>query len=137
MYLDAARAMVLPLPGPGLGPMSAAASADVPASRSMASPPLPEGLAAWLGQGAPAQLPDLHAVREVGARYVAAHPDEADLALLWHRFIASGAHRGDAALVAQIGQDWCRGDIAVLAGWVFARTEARYCALLFKAGLSA
>lgn len=84
----------------------------------------------WLQRANPAGLSDPEAMRHVGALYLAGHPDESDPARLWQRFADGGAAAGAEGLAARIDQDWRSGDVVLVSGWVFARTEARCCALL-------
>jgi hypothetical protein len=66
----------------------------------------------------------------VGRIYVSANPHEADPGQLL-RLIGGEAERSMLALGRRIDSDWQRQDVAVIAGWVFSRTEARICALAY------
>jgi hypothetical protein len=66
--------------------------------------------------------------RFVGRIYIDANPHEADPGQLL-RLIGGDADPSLLALVRHIDRDWQSQDVAVIGGWVFARTEARICAL--------
>ncbi len=70
-------------------------------------------------------------LRRLGEIYLARHPQERDMPHLLRSLI--GAHvrrRRPNSLFESIGRDWTTHDVALLDGWLLARTEARVCALL-------
>jgi hypothetical protein len=77
---------------------------------------------------------DPHAMAEVGALYLAAHPAEADAAVLARALCAAGAGFDPSGLVRQIAGDWREQRTVAILGWVFARTEARLCAWMHLEG---
>ncbi len=72
--------------------------------------------------------------REVGRKYLAIHPDEADRYRLRTTLFGVARPRSSAALRNVLAdrrrKDFEDGDIAVVDGWVLARSEARVCALV-------
>jgi hypothetical protein len=70
----------------------------------------------------------------IGHRYLSLYPEEADIDRLWTTLAGSSApSRTDelAVRLAQLRQrDFECGEIAIVDGWILARTEARTCALL-------
>ena len=72
-------------------------------------------------------------VAALGARYLAATPQEADVAALRHAILGGSEPATAAALrvqlEARVQQEFCAGETATIDGWVLARTEARQCAL--------
>jgi len=73
------------------------------------------------GSGAHA-MGDAALLRQLGSEYLALHPQERDMRHLLHSLSNS--------VFESIGRDWRTHDLALLDGWVLARTEARVCALL-------
>lgn len=78
---------------------------------------------------------DATLLRQLGAEYLAMHPQERDMTHLLRALF--GAHSGEPigprlsnSVFESIGRDWRTHDLALLDGWVLARTEARVCALL-------
>ena len=93
----------------------------------------PDDLVAWFAE------PD--EIRTIGEAYLATTEAEGDLSALIDRlppiFDAQGAMRGDVSageVHRQFGDrveaDFRNRDVAMLDGWVLARTEARLCALV-------
>jgi hypothetical protein len=72
--------------------------------------------------------------RTIGRGYLSLYPEEADVDWLWTTLAGSSApSRADelTVRVAQLRQrDFECGEIAIVDGWILARTEARACALL-------
>ena len=73
-------------------------------------------------------------VADLGARYLAAVPGEADVSLLRppkHGVVEPGTSPTALRprLVAEVQREFAAGDTVTLDGWVLARTEARQCAL--------
>lgn len=75
-------------------------------------------------------------MRQVGALYLAAHPQEADRNKLRHWLFGAGAEPAEMSLIGRMADDWRTQDIVVISGWVFARTEARLCAYLHLGGVA-
>jgi len=86
----------------------------------------------WLRGAGGARLGDGSALRRLGALYLLDRPQDRDP----DRLLALLAPRGRspravaATLRARIARDWRTADLALVDGWVLARTEARICALL-------
>jgi hypothetical protein len=85
----------------------------------------------YLGSGVLAALAGDDGVDHVGAIYLAAHPHEAEAGRLMHLIGGDRRHTADRAVAQRIDLDWRRQDITLIDGWVFSRTEARLCALLY------
>ena len=84
-------------------------------------------------------FPDLRAAITFGSQYLQQHQDEASASWLAKRLFErewppDGDEPSTGALVERISrgrqQDFCDGDVLVIDGWFFARTEARLLALL-------
>jgi hypothetical protein len=74
---------------------------------------------------------DATLLRQLGSLYLALHPQERDMTHLLHSlFIAHTGPGMSNSVFESIGRDWRTHDLALLDGWVLARTEARACALL-------
>jgi hypothetical protein len=84
----------------------------------------------WLRNCAACLFPDLTALRRLGAIYLSAHPEERSRALLAHRLIADADGTIPARLLSAVARDWSNNHVAVVDGWLLARSEARLCALL-------
>ena len=79
------------------------------------------------------------AAARLGAAYLSAHPDEADLGLLVHQLtgaLGTGIETADAspetliqALVDQVEQEYCTAPLVRADGWLLAPSEARLYAL--------
>jgi hypothetical protein len=69
-------------------------------------------------------------LRQLGAAYLAGHPEERDGAHLTR--LLSGARVGleVSSLMESVARDWRAHEVTLLDGWLLARTEARVCALL-------
>lgn len=71
----------------------------------------------------------------LGRRYLDAHPDEADEAVLLDALPALGGQAPSdpatqlAVLSEQVAADYADDDLVVLDGWILARTEGRAAAL--------
>jgi hypothetical protein len=70
---------------------------------------------------------------KIGETYLHQHPDEADAALL-RRLLFKNASpptlRALRGLIAKLSaNDFLHCDVVILGGWIFARSEARICAL--------
>ena len=72
-----------------------------------------------------------------GALYLADHPWESDRTRLVGLLGGAAPAPGFQGLVDAITRDWRNHDIAVVDGWVLARTEARICALTWLMGAQA
>jgi hypothetical protein len=76
---------------------------------------------------------DKAALVAVANVYLAAHPEEADAnrlqRLLFPGSSALSAQAFDNWIVRQISADFRAGNLAVVGGWVLAKSEARLCAL--------
>lgn len=113
-----------------LGAARAAAGGGAPGRDAMAG----------LGRDVGALFGDPAAARRLGRRYLATHPNERRAVHLWARELA-GARRpwGTAdelrrAVAQRRERDLQDGVVAIVDGWVLARTEARVCALLAVLG---
>ena len=95
---------------------------------------------AGLGRDVGALFGDPAAARRLGQRYLMTHPDERSAVRLWARELAGarrscGTASGLRRAVAQRRErDLQDGVVAIVDGWVLARTEARVCALLAVLG---
>lgn len=67
---------------------------------------------------------------QLGALYLDQYPQEADRARLWALLAGDAIRPLERVLENRIARDWREHDVAVLAGWVFARTEGRMFAYL-------
>jgi hypothetical protein len=78
---------------------------------------------------------DSAALEELGIKYLDSHPSECAAIA---RLLCRGDGRATGLrLGAQIARDWSARDIAIVDGWVLARTEARICAMLHLYGAKA
>ena len=70
----------------------------------------------------------------IGRRYLTLYPEEADIDHLWTRLAGLSAPSSSDELGVRLEklrqQDFEEGEIAIVDGWILARTEARACALL-------
>jgi hypothetical protein len=73
---------------------------------------------------------DAASLRRLGALYLARHPPERDLTHLTRVLLGAHAMPEMSALFESVARDWRSHDVALLDGWLLARTEARVCALL-------
>jgi hypothetical protein len=73
---------------------------------------------------------DVTALRRLGATYLVTHPEERSRQLLSRLLIDSGDAALPLRLLRAIARDWSNHHVAVLDGWLLARTEARLCAFL-------
>lgn len=77
---------------------------------------------------------DLNAATSIGRCYLAQHPQEADA--VWLDFILFGnAHLANVVeirghMAAKRQEEFLNNEIVVLERWIFARCEARACALI-------
>jgi hypothetical protein len=70
-------------------------------------------------------------LRRLGESYLAVHPQERDMPHLLRSLLGAHARPTKSnTLFESIGRDLATHDVALLDGWVLARTEARACALL-------
>jgi hypothetical protein len=69
-------------------------------------------------------------LRRLGAAYLAGHPDERDSAQLTRLLSGARARLEVSSLSQSVARDWRAHEVALLDGWLLARTEARVCALL-------
>jgi hypothetical protein len=84
----------------------------------------------WLRYRGAAFFPDLTALRRLGAVYLAAHPEEGSRAVLSQLVIGTDDGTIPSRLLSAVARDWSNNHVAVVDGWLLARTEARLCALL-------
>ena len=91
----------------------------------------PGALGEWLRYGGAVLLPDLAALRRLGALYLGAHPEEGSRTLLSQLLIVADDGTIPSRLLSAVARDWSNHHVAVVDGWLLARTEARLCALLY------
>jgi hypothetical protein len=84
----------------------------------------------WLRCHGASYFSDVTALRRLGAMYLVAHPDERSRQLLSHLLIDSGDGAIPLRLLRALARDWSNHHVAVVDGWLLARTEARLCAFL-------
>jgi hypothetical protein len=89
-----------------------------------------EALGEWLREAGAGFFPDLAALRRLGTLYLAAHPEERSGAVLARLLIAGEQGTIPSRLLRAIARDWSSHHVAVVDGWLLARTEARLCAVL-------
>jgi len=89
-----------------------------------------EALGHWLRSDGARFFPDAPALRRLGAIYLAAHPEERSRKLLSRLLIDEGDGAIPSRLLRATARDWSRHQVAVVDGWLLARTEARLCAVL-------
>jgi hypothetical protein len=86
----------------------------------------------WLLQFARDLPHDASALRQLGETYLATHPVEADRVQLSRLLAPDGRAVGTlSGVIRNVERDWMSHNVAVVNGWVLARTEARLCALFF------
>jgi hypothetical protein len=123
-FVIARRGLLLALIGLGAGGLArAAAERDKPHLNSRA-------LGEWLRAGGAGILADPVALRRLGALYLDAHPAERSRARLSQLLIGAELGTIPARLRRAVARDWSGHHIAVVDGWLLARTEARLCAAL-------
>jgi hypothetical protein len=76
----------------------------------------------FLGDGA--------ALSHLGAIYLASNPGERNRKRLSRLLSGDGTNPVGLSLIENVARDWLEHDVAVVEGWVLARTEARICAVL-------
>ena len=110
--------------GLGAGLLAGASLARGGAARAALDPPAASRLArSWLGEA--------EAARELGALYLARHPEEADAAALLRGSLGEGPAAGAARRFdRRRRRDFAEGRSVELAGWRLSVSEARLCALL-------
>lgn len=76
------------------------------------------------------------AAARVGARYLRSHRDEASEPFLRAAIglDASNSWAAPRQLASRISNDFARGDLVTIGGWVLARSECRMCALVALQG---
>jgi hypothetical protein len=84
----------------------------------------------WLRHHGANFFSDVAALRRLGAVYLIAHPEERSRRLLSHLLIDGGDGTIPARLLRALDKDWSNHHVAVVDGWLLARTEARLCAVL-------
>jgi hypothetical protein len=84
----------------------------------------------WLRYHGAGYFSDVAALRQLGGRYLAAHPEERSRQLLSHLLIDADGGAIPSRLMCVISRDWSQHHLAVVDGWLLARSEARLCALL-------
>jgi hypothetical protein len=93
------------------------------------------GVEDWLSQMAVDSPNDLFVLGQLGETYLAMHPDEADREQLSRLLVPDGWTIGSRpGLISNVERDWISHNVAVVNGWVLARTEARLCAMIFLTG---
>jgi hypothetical protein len=99
---------------------------------------LPGALGDWLRDHPISRLPERAALCRLGALYLAAQPEERSRERL-SRWLSDDRHDPIASRIARaVDRDWSDHDVAVVDGWILARTEARLCAVLhLEAGAAA
>jgi hypothetical protein len=63
--------------------------------------------------------------------YLVAHPEERSRQLLSRLVIDGGDGAIPSRLLRALARDWSNHQVAVVDGWLLARTEARLCAVLY------
>jgi hypothetical protein len=94
----------------------------------------PPDLKDWLHSTDPYFLANRAALTQLGAVYLAMHPDERNFRRLSRLLSGAGSKPVRVHLFESIAQDWVEHDVTVVEGWVLARTEARICAALHLMG---
>jgi hypothetical protein len=89
-----------------------------------------DALGEWLRDCGAGFFADLSALHRLGAIYLATHPEERSRALLSHLLIAGDDGTIPSRLLSAVARDWSSHHVAVVDGWLLARTEARLCAIL-------
>jgi hypothetical protein len=84
----------------------------------------------WLRYHGASYFSDVVALRQLGAMYLVAHPEERSRQLLSHLLINGGGGAIQSRLLCAIARDWSNHHLALVDGWLLARSEARLCALL-------
>ncbi|HEV2703838.1 MAG TPA: hypothetical protein VGV09_19590 [Steroidobacteraceae bacterium] len=92
--------------------------------------PKSEALGDWLRSRGIGLFSDLTALRRLGAIYLVAHPEESSRTVLSQLLIAGDEGTILSRLLSAIDRDWSSHRVAVVDGWLLARTEARLCAAL-------
>ncbi len=103
----------------------AAASGGRGAARSNSA-----ALGDWLRHRGAEFFSDLAALRRLGALYLAAHPEERSRTRLSRLLIGGDDDSIPARLRSAVARDWSNNQVAVVDGWLLARSEARLCAVL-------
>jgi len=85
----------------------------------------------WLHCYGASFFSDVTALRRLGAMYLVAHPEEASRQLLSRLLIDGGEGAIPSRLSRAVARDWSNHNVAVVDGWLMARTEARLCAFLY------
>jgi hypothetical protein len=88
------------------------------------------GLDEWLRSHGATYFSDVAALRRLGATYLLAHPEEQSRTLLSRLLIDTGSDPIPSRLRRAIARDWSRHRLAIVDGWLMARSEARLCAFL-------
>jgi hypothetical protein len=89
-----------------------------------------DALGDWLRYGGTGFFTDLRALKRLGALYLVEHPEEFSRVRLSNLLIANFGGTIPARLSSAVARDWSSNHVAVVDGWLLARTEARLCALL-------
>jgi hypothetical protein len=84
----------------------------------------------WIRDCGACFFSDLTALRQLGAIYLVAHPEERSRALLSHLLIAGHDGTIPSRLLSAVARDWSGNHVVVVDGWLLARAEGRLCALL-------
>ena len=84
----------------------------------------------WIRDCGAGFFSDLTALRQLGAIYLVAHPEERSRALLSDLLIAGHDGTIPSRLLSAVARDWSGNHVVVVDGWLLARAEGRLCALL-------
>lgn len=71
-------------------------------------------------------------IAELGKHYLSEHPEESDSAWLKHNLLMKGPAVIEVvkqAFKTRVQQEFERGELVFVQGWIISRTEARLCAL--------
>jgi hypothetical protein len=93
-------------------------------------PSLQADLEHWLRSFGASAIGDGALLRRLGAIYLSRHPQERDMAHLTRTLLGAHAAPEMSGLFESVARDWRTHEVALLDGWLLARTEARVCALL-------
>jgi hypothetical protein len=89
-----------------------------------------DALSAWLRSEGASVFSDVVALRRLGSLYLDAHPEERSRQRLSGLLIGGRDGPIRERLLRATAQDWANHRVAVVDGWLLARSEARLCALL-------
>jgi hypothetical protein len=75
-------------------------------------------------------LGDPTALSQLGASYLASHPEEQEPERLSRLILRDSAVPVELVLIESIARDWVKHDVTQVEGWLLSRTEARICAIV-------